>query len=396
MAKEDDGKPADQQDVTTQELTTPTGEPYRTGDVAEGDADQDPDVQALEAARREAETDPSADGASTDGDGQPAAADQGDGGKPAQPQQQPKPEGAPAAGDGKAGEGGGEQPQPMIPLPRFRDVLSERDTAIQQANYWKGRAEAIAEQARQRPADGGEQNRKQGPTVDEQIAALEAEVDRLDQDYDAGKITSTADHRRQVRQVEAKINQLRQSQQQPDQHRQQQQPAPSGPSLGDEEVLQRQAADLTQHHPYIDHMSQPEINRLVAMAYADAQASNQPIEAGTTRGTYRLRDMVAKLSDAFGPQWHPEVKIERPSQPNPQPAPTPGQAQPGTKPLSPEAQARLEKLNRAEGMPPDANNMGTGANAPQPLSQQRIEDMDALDLEELPGPERQKLLSIYG
>ena len=142
-------------------------------------------------------------------------------------------------------------------------------------------------------------------------------------------------------------------------------------TLGDEDVLDRQIQTLAQQHPYLHAFDEAEMKRLQNMVYADLAAQGRQVPTGAA-GDYLLRAEVAKLTDLFGPSWHPEVHQ---NQTNGQAQPTGGNTggpQQGQQPgLSHTAQARLAKQQLAADMPPDPSHFGasgSGANQLRPKS----------------------------
>ena len=407
--------------------TDPAKEPlteYRTGEITDDEEYVDPDDEALKAAEAEA----AAEEAGQQPGGQQQQQDPGQ-----QTQQQQQPQNLPQNPEQNAGQPGaepgaahsqtqnlrdavnqGQTGQPgadpiMIPKARFdqaindaRTALAERDSKIENltaaAGYLKARADMLETQLR--TTQSQEQQAQQANVEAEFDQRLQAEDDKLKAAataFDDGKtnLTDFLQVQREVEAAKVTINQERvahaeqaataaapaNGQEQNVQQPQQQTPR----SLGDEHVLETQIQTLVAQHPYLHAFSREEMGRLQNMVHADFAAQGRAIPPGAA-GDYMLRAEVAKLTDLFGPSWHPEVHQN----------PTNGQAQPNggnaggqqqgqQTQLSDAAKARLAKAQLAADLPPDPNQFGTSGGGANPLpTEEQIMQMSEEQMEALP------------
>ena len=98
-----------------------------------------------------------------------------------------------------------------------------------------------------------------------------------------------------------------------------------------------------------------------------------------------LQAAVAKLSDEWGPKWGlpkraPAQQQQQQQRPNP--------AQPG---LSPQASARLSKMDLAAGHPPDTSALGTGVQD-DAMSEATILNLDDEAIAALPATVRARFI----
>lgn len=361
----------------------------------------DPDLLELQEAERLAKAEAAGEGEDGEGDdgdhdgegnaaaGQEAQAEPGTGG-----QAEPKAEaegGTPAdAPEGKDGQ----QPQSvMIPKARFDEVYRQNQENHEQVLYLKGALEALKGQVSQTAAGGGQQNQPAPqPTIADQIKAEQAKVLQAAKDFDDGKISLT-DYKQIELAVEGNVTGLRergyrQTMEQEFARRQpKQQPSEQQVSFADQQLLERQANQLLEQHPYLRHMSnngfEKHTNALVAMAYQEAELMGQPYGSGPAE-THRLRAHVARLSDRIGPDWFPDLQ---PSQ-QPQPASNPNPA-----PLSQRAQQRVEKMALAGQMPPNTNQMGSGGQATGLPSEADLMNMTEEEIAALPRETQERILA---
>jgi hypothetical protein len=373
-------------DTGNQQGRAPVG-----NDVSNYGLEEDPDYALLQQAKADAEAEENGVLHRTteipeEGDA-PQNADYGSwtGRAPAEGEQQGQQTYEPTkTAEGQQGEQG-KPDQIMVPKARLDEALHKADEASRQATYLQGQLEAYARympQGSQQSGQSSQPSGQQQPQQDLQ-AQIQQERDRKQSaadKYDSGEI-SLKEYEQVRDEVDDKIWGIRQQAQQSQQRR----PASEwGPA--DEKVLEDHLEQLASNHPYVDVMTQQDYDRLQRIAYAEAEAEGRPIQAGA-RGTMDLRERVARLTDHYGPQWYPNAEVKSGSQPSNQ-----QQRQAQGPNLSPQAQARQDKNALQERLPPDPNEIGTGAQGSQVPSEGQIAQMTDDEIQALPPEIRQRYL----
>lgn len=272
------------------------------------------------------------------------------------------------AGDQPAGEGQQEQQpsegQPpaeaqappaqqqapiMIPKARFDQEARRRGQVEQENAYLRGQVEAL--QAGRQPVTEQGQQQPQAPQQDPaeaEVTAMQAEIDAAATRFDNGEITLKefkaieVPHMRRIAALEAERAAAAVA------------PAPQQ-SLADQEISRVYLARLAEAHPYVDGLTEQHVARLAERAQLDRQLEGKPPFGNDPRSVMELQAAVAKLSDEWGPKWGlpkraPAQQQQQQQRPNP--------ASPAG--LSPQASARLQKMDLAAGHPPDTSALGTG------------------------------------
>lgn len=214
------------------------------------------------------------------------------------------------------------------------------------------------------------------PSTSEQLQALRAELAKIEDDYENGEIDRTARLTR-TQEVSDKIISL---------HVEQgvskaveafaQRTPPPAVSMVDEEVMAQQLSQLEGAHPYSTKMSRDDLMTIQEIALRELAREGKKV-TNDTRGTMVLRERVAKLTDIYGPQWYPNLKVA-------QPTPAAGRPQPNHQGNSPLAAARSQKVALSNTLPPNAATIGQRGDARiDGLSEADILAMPAHDLESL-------------
>ncbi len=340
----------------------------------------DPDVIEWEAAKRAVKATESAPGAETPTDAAtgtqppaPAAA--------AAPTDQPAPQpGQPPAA-----------PAPMIPKARLDEVLSDRDKALQDAAYWRGRAEA-GQPATGQPGQPQPQPAQQTP--EQRLGAIQSQVDELANRFDAGELTM-AEFKKQERALQTQEQAIREEALLSKvQHK-------GPPQGGDDFGLAAATQELEEAHPWVDVYekvgSKADWDHLKTTAIDSLIAKGVDVGVDNAHTRYALRAEMAALADQFGPallSHRAQAKgIALPGQP---PAPPPAPAQQQQPRLAPHQQALANKLALQERAPVSLGSMnGARGNDPGTISEAQLDAMsDDEVLANLPAATRQKLRGV--
>lgn len=283
------------------------------------------------------------------------------------------------------GASGQQPPAPiMVPLGRLQQEAAARKRAQAEADYLRGALEA--ERAARQGGTGGQQGQQgqapaqpgqaqqQDPYASE-IEAAQAEIDRAAEQFDSGAITLAEfkkvelPHMRRIAALEAEQAAAR--------------VAPRAQSLADEEIQAVQVNALAARHPYVNALTQDMAAQLARIAAVEAEAEGRPYGSGP-REDMRLREHVARLSDTWGPKWglqarQPTQQQQQQTQPAPNGAP------------SPQASARMAKMEAAAGHPPDTSGFGQGGQG-DAISDARIMTMSDEEISALPATVRARIL----
>jgi len=294
---------------------------------------------------------------------------------------------------------GGPSPQPAVPFVRFQQVVAqarqaaaELKQASDEANYWKGVAharQAIA-QGGNAPADGGTGHAAPSPAKNarELIAEQQARLLGAAKSFDEGELTMEAWTAIQI-EVGNEIDRLRgmASQASP--------PASAQVGVADELVMRQHMAELAKAHPWVAVLPKQELQTLAQMAFAQQDALGTPIEQSPA-GTMRLRELVAQMSNFFGPTWHPDWIGKAPG--GAAATPPTGQAPQAIVPAnqSPPQPPRAQgngKIDLALRHPPNPTGIGHAAPPSGDLTDDQIAKMSQEEWDALPASVRARALS---
>lgn len=275
---------------------------------------------------------------------------------------------------------------PVVPKPRFDQVLKERDEAREQAAYHRGIAEARAPAGQ--PASAQQQPTAQSP--EQRLAGIATEVDALAKKFDDGEITM-ADFKKQERALTTREQAIREEALLAK--------VPQSKASGGDNALYLE--DLTtkiiDQHPWVGVFDQ--VGSKSDWAYLEATARERLAERGTelapgALGSATLRREMAAVADELGPVLltarAQAQGLSLPGQTAPQPAPQP--QPPAKAPLSSTAQNRLDKLVQQGSAPPNLSAM-SGANGPAGITDAAIEAMTEDQFLALPAATQARILS---
>lgn len=296
----------------------------------------------------------------------------------AQPAQQPQPH-APQAQA---------RPAPTIPKARFDEMVDKANKAAQEAAYYKGVAEARAQQPAQ-----PQQPQRQQATPEQQLAEIARRQDVLAIQYDDGKISMAEfkKHERTLANYEHNIREaLLVAKVRPAP-----QPAPAPQQGNDELYLETLTADLEKAHPWVQVLEQ--VGKPSDWEYLKRTAIENLTEQGVDStagalGRYNLRKEMARLADELGPALiGPRAQARGIALPGQQPAVT--AQQPQQRQLSPQAQARQAKLQQAANAPPNLASLA-GTTGQQGFTPSQVEALTEDEFDKLPKATISKILGL--
>jgi hypothetical protein len=281
--------------------------------------------------------------------------------------------------------------EPMIPKPRFDEVLSRASRAEQDAAYWKGIADARAQALPS--AQASQQATAAQPTAEQKLAAIHTAQDELASKFDNGEITMS-EMKKQERDLAAQEQAIREelllAKVKPRDI-----PAPS-PSQNDDLFLDHLTAQL--ESPIVqafDKVATPTDWKYIReQAIENLTARNVDPTRGNS-GTYQLRKEMAEIIEKIGIALvEDRLKAKGiaipgiPGQEQDQPAPQ------NTRSLSPTAQARATKLELAANAPPSLRKMHGPADNSGHLTDAQIELLTEDAYDRLDDRQRAALLGI--
>lgn len=279
-----------------------------------------------------------------------------------------------------------QQPPIMVPKQRLDQEAQKRLRAEQEIAYLRGKVEALS-QGGQQPQEQGQQQgqapaqqpQAQQDPAEAEITAAQAEIDAAATRFDNGEITLKefkaieVPHMRRIAALEAERAAAAIA------------PAPQQ-SLADQEISRVYLERLADAHPYVDGLSEQHVQRLAERAQMDRRLEGKPPFGNDPRSVMELQAAVAKLSDEWGPKWGLPKRAPA-QQPQQQQRPNPAQP-PG---LSPQASARLSKMDLAAGHPPDTSALGTGVQD-DAMSEATILNLDDEAIAALPATVRARFI----
>ena len=365
-------------------------------DPKDPDAIELREAEAALKAEEEGKKDGTDDGGEPGGEkAEPGTAEADAGEKPGEaPSSTEKPK-APAAQE-TAGEPGEAEPerqgpdeQNMVPQSRVNRIAAQRNEAVLHAARLQGQNEAMRAMMEKGTAGPGGEQLPQGPvgTPEERIAAIREEKAASTLKYEEGEL-SAVEWQKQQDGFEDQVFAVRQEQLQPN----------AGPQTPDD---QPQARDpyveslmdgLEAKHPYSTVIA-GKLDWAIIESKALESLRNDGVELRKdAQSTLLLRTRMAEITDTYGPAMTgktlEEVKAAQ-AKKSPKSTPdadgqqaAPAQKKPGE--LSPQAQARKEKLDLAAGIAPDVSNLGGASSGTEVLTSEQILGMSEEEIAALP------------
>lgn len=265
--------------------------------------------------------------------------------------------------------------QPMIPKARFDEVLGQSSAKDIELARLRGENEAL--KLVKVPATPGAQPTQPAPqTPDEQLKLVRTERLTLAKRFDDGEI-GLVQYETEKQKLEDREDQLREAR-----LAEKFKPAPaaapqaSAPDMRLEEKFQ----ELEGKHQYLkspEVMDDDHWQFLLMEAARSLRAEGVELPQGPLPPLlrFKLGERVAELSDKYGPIWGAKA-----AQPQQQPAP------PKTG-LSPQGQARQQKLEMAQDAPPDVNRL-TPSGGQTEFTEDQIANMSDDEILALPASVR--------
>jgi hypothetical protein len=261
-------------------------------------------------------------------------------------------------------------PAPMIPKPRFDEVIAARDEALRQKAFLEGQLEALKEVA----GKGTQQPQApqpREPTAAEKLEQAQASILDLAKKFDDGELTYS-DMKQQEFRLQNYMAQVREA----DLLAKAAPPAASNDTL----YLDTLTANLeTQHPEVLLFKSDRDFNYLLDFTREKLQGQGIVLE-NTPKGTYEFRKAIAETAAELAPRFYPG-QVAKP-QANTPPAP------------SAAATARAGKLALQESMPPDLSTVTGSTPAVADYSPARIEALTDEEIAALPTAVKNRLRGI--
>lgn len=303
-----------------------------------------------------------------------------------------------------------QQPRPQwVARTRYEQVWNMGQRAAQEAQYWRGVADAqkamlvqagVIRQDGSTPPGAPQPTAPQAPA--DPASQIQAEQDKLlaaARQFDGGEITMEQFMAVQIS-ASKQIAAIQAAAAVPST----QIPPAAQPSVADQMIQQQHLAKLQQAHPWVNNLTEAQMFTLRDMALSEAALSGAPIntsETATVADTMRLREGIARLSDIFGPRWNPgKVAPPAPARPsgnNGGPQGRPGSGNPGA-PRGGASNGIAAKIALADQHPPNTAQSGytpplNPGGLPTP---EQIEAMSEEDWIALPPAVRHRLLHNTG
>ena len=234
--------------------------------------------------------------------------------------------------------------QPMIPKARFDEVLGQSSAKDIELARLRGENEAL-KMVKVPATHGAQPAQPAQATPDEQLKALRTERLALAKKFDDGEMGLVA-YETEKQKLEDREETIREAR-----LAEKFRPAPAAPQASPPDMrLEEKFQELETAHPML---KTTEVMRDDHWEFLLNEAATQLRNEGVVfpQGPlppllrFQLSERVANLSDVYGPIWGAKA-----AQPQQQPAPP----KPG---LSPQGQARQQKLEMAQDAPPDVNRL---------------------------------------
>ena len=376
-------------DETLAEDSTSTVENQDPANAEDGEGQPEPEFEDQELADAKADLAEEAAGTSEDKDKaeEPEAASKTEDEPAEKPSQDAEEKGKEAAEDkGKEPDQDTASEQPMIPKTRFDEAVGQErartEEAMRAASYWKGVSDASGQK-------GSAPGQPEGPDQPEQktpetvIAEERAKLAELATKYDDGDI-STADFEKERAEIDDRIWEARRSQITPEPK---EEPAKVEP--GEDLYLDQLTAELEGKHPFTREIpdNDPRWNTLQQEALRALESEGVLLPPGD-RGKFVLRQRMAELTDHYGPLWTGKTLEDLKGETSDSEETPSGDEKPA---MSPEAQARADKLALADNHPPDTSKVGSSGDS-ETVTDAAIEAMSDDQIAALPESERRRIL----
>lgn len=293
---------------------------------------------------------------------------------------------APAPQQGGQGQDGGDRQQPQaeppaVPYVRFRQATQLARHTKEQLDYEKGRNDALAaELERYRTSGGqpgeGQQGQQEAPKSPEQIIdeANQAILESA-RKFDAGEITLS-----EQKQLELDAQRAINAASRPEPS----QSVVPQTSLSDQRLLEEHAAGLDNQYPALSLFTPEQLNIFADQQRAAQAALGKPYADGPA-GLMKMREDVCRYADYV-------ARSEGMTIPAARQAVAPQARTPAQQQLSPEAQARLNKLQLQGNLPPNPANMGTATDGTD-ISDAAIEQMTEDQIAALPAAVQNRIFN---
>lgn len=291
------------------------------------------------------------------------------------------------------------KPVPMVPHQVFHRERTGRQAAERERDFLAGKVEALEAMGRGTavPASTTAAPAAAAPApaadpVQAEIDAKQAEINALAEKADMGEI-SFSEFEKARAPLSQRIAHL---------HTQQVIAASmpqQGPSLADTAIITAHLTTLAQEFPHSQLLTPDQAQWLAAREIDKARAFGRPY--GTDRkADLDLQAAVAAQAEGFfleariavPPEITAAAEAAKQRRSGGAQQPKPGQ-QPA---LSPDAQARLRKMDMAAGLPPDTAQMGAAGSSSLDLSEASLAAMDDEQIAALPAATRARFFKLTG
>lgn len=232
-----------------------------------------------------------------------------------------------------------------VPLGALVKVRKEGTEKVRALELQLARMEGELNAQKRSPA---EEDEADVVSPEEQMQALEEQIDQAWKDADDGEMTLSQTHQK-VREIEKQIQDIKQQSALPIQDPQ---------TVVMDAQIETNLVELETKYPVISTLDEQQMQGFVQRAYQQAEEEGKPIGSGALE-TMRLHNMAAKSAHEHFAQFYRPAPTKQADKPTKELSPA-GQT-PGKTGLSPQAQARADKMDLAATHPPDINQIGSAA-----------------------------------
>lgn len=273
-------------------------------------------------------------------------------------------------------------PVPMIPKPRFDEVLQRAEAAEQTAAYWKGVADGTGNKGT--TPQGTPQTPPPAPV--DPLAEIDAKRLALAEKFDNGEITAP-EWEKQRLELDRKAMKIAED------NLLQRVQVPKPDTSATDLLLEERTAQIADQHPYArlvfpdqegapDPVMDGRRQMLMAEAHQNVTAANPGLQNGP-RADLLMRAELARLTDVYGPVWFKDANVQRPTPATP--------AAPAKSPITP--QQRLDKIITQAQQPPALGQRGTSGDR-QGISDASIGSLTDDEIAALPAHERARFTGV--